>query len=298
MKSNFSAPTHWPEWNRIVSKHYGTDFFYLGAYEKDQLIGLCPVHKVKRGAIHVLHSGQHHYIPYGGWIFSRKTPVDDSFFKVGCNEALTGFALPSIDGYALEWRMKQPPSRFATLCIDLSRSEEWIWTNMLDAKRRNMIRKATKNRIEVEKIDRGNFNLFYDIYKQANERNGLASLYTDCLSELLFDTGNVFFMGMVAKQGGRPLNAVVVVLDKDYALYWLGAGAADAPNMGQGELLQWEAIRCAKDHGCRLYDLCYIEKERLPSIYEFKKGFAKSEHAIMHFQKKSLGYRLLNRLTK
>ena len=36
-----------------------------------------------------------------------------------------------------------------------------------------------------------------------------------------------------------------------------------------------EAIKWAKGIGTVLYDLCIVEKERLPSIYEFKTGFSK-----------------------
>jgi len=293
-----SAPTHWPEWNRIVSKHYGTEFFYFVAYEENKLIGICPVHKVNKSMQSTLFSGQFHFIPYGGWILSEKVSEEGLCFPIRGNEAISGFALPCIDGYAQEWKMRQSVKLMATLCLDLAKEEEWLWMNAVDSKRRNMIRKATKNRIQVETVDKDNFAVFYDLYRLTNEMHGLISLSKDCLSELFFNTEKITFWGMLTWHNDRALSAIVIVFDKDYALYWLGAGAADAPNLGQGELLQWEAIKHAKRAGCKFYDLCYIEKERLPAIYEFKKGFAKDEYSVVHFSQRSFGYRLLNKLSR
>lgn len=298
LKYNSSAPTHWPDWNLIISKHYGTDFYYFAAYEDAELIGICPIHSVKKGITNILQSGQFHYIPYGGWIFNKKTVVDDLYFPIHYNEALTGFALPGIKRFAADWQLKKNSKLSLTLCIDLEKDVDWLWMNDIDAKRRNMIRKAKNNKLRTEVVGKGNFSDFYNLYHHANERNGLTSMSSACLSELFIATANVSFLGMLAKQGERSLSAIAVVYDKDFALYWLGAGTSDSPNLGQGELLQWEAINYAKKMGCKIYDLCFIEKERLPAIYEFKKGFAKSEYPIAQFAIKPLGYRVLNKLLK
>lgn len=297
-RCNPSAPTHWPDWNLIVSEHKGTEFFYYAAFEKNDLIGLCPVHMEKKGSTRRLFSGQFQYIPYGGWIITKPIVADRSLFPIRGNESVSVFALPSLGDYALEWGRRRYARGFATLCIDLRNDEDWLWKNTVDAKRRNMIRKADKNQLRVEIVGLDGFDALYDLYSQANERNGLVSLSKSCLVALLFGTKNISFLNMIAWKEDRPLSAVVIALDKDYALYWLGAGAVDAPNLGQGEFLQWEAIRRAKRHGCKVYDLCYVEKERLPAIYEFKKGFSKDEYEVMHFNERSFAYRLLNRISK
>jgi len=53
LRLNFSSPTHWPDWNLIVNKHFNTEFFYFCAYENKELVGICPVHK-KKGNIFLL----------------------------------------------------------------------------------------------------------------------------------------------------------------------------------------------------------------------------------------------------
>lgn len=39
LQNNFSLPTHWPEWNLLVSKIYGSNFYYLGAFHENILMG-------------------------------------------------------------------------------------------------------------------------------------------------------------------------------------------------------------------------------------------------------------------
>jgi hypothetical protein len=51
-----------------------------------------------------------------------------------------------------------------------------------------------------------------------------------------------------------------------------------------------------KEYGCSYYDLCFIEPERLPHIYRFKKGFGNLEVSVPVYHRKSLYYKTINRL--
>lgn len=66
LKNNFSSPTHWPNWNILVSKYFHTDFLYSLAFSGIELIGICPLHKITNGALSNFYSGQFHFIPNGG----------------------------------------------------------------------------------------------------------------------------------------------------------------------------------------------------------------------------------------
>jgi hypothetical protein len=297
LSNNFSVPTHWPEWNQVISKYYNTDFYYLTAWRSNELIGICPLHDDRHKVRNNLYSGQFLNIPYGGWIFKEKTTIDKSFFKLKFNQLVQVFSLPlANDTIGLPSFNKT--KSFATLLIDLKKDEDWLWENCVDSKRRNMIRKALKNELTVDVVSKENYLFFYEFYKEANTRYGLPIHSPDCLSDLFFSTTKNRFHASFVKHEGVILSSHVMAYDKDYSLYWLGLNAAKAPNMGQGELLQWEAIRYAKKAGCSIYDLCYIEKERLPAIYEFKKGFAKKEVSINYFEIKPLSYKILNKLLK
>ena len=80
----------------------------------------------------------------------------------------------------------------------------------------------------------------------------------------------------LAFQDGQPLAGGIFLRFGSTAYYWHGANASGAPNLGQGELIQWHVIQWAKEKGCRWYDLVGVEKERLPRIAEFKLGFSRN----------------------
>ena len=82
LKTNFSSPTHWPDWNLVVSEFFNTEFFYLCAYEEDELIGICPMHKYKKGIYTYYRSGQFMYIPFGGWLLSRPNKINYNAIQI------------------------------------------------------------------------------------------------------------------------------------------------------------------------------------------------------------------------
>ena len=127
-----------------------------------------------------------------------------------------------------------------------------------------MIRKAAKNGIEIQMDDKSNLDLFYSLFYAANSRNGLETFGINFFIDLFQSVKNISFDILWAKQNNSMLACLVLAKDKDYAIYWLGFTVEGSPNAGQGELLQWDAIKRAKNAGCRYYDLCTIEKDRLP----------------------------------
>ena len=297
LSENFSSPTHWPEWNLIVSKHYSTDFFYLVATNGKTIQGICPMHCSSSKVLSQLFSGQFMYIPYGGWIIKDNLQIVKKFFPLKIKHALTTFSLPIIK-YFPDYSAKLNNSNFSTLIINLQNDEKWIWENSIDSKRRNMIRKAMKNQVLIEEVTTQNYDFFYDFYAESNFRYGLKSLKKECLSDLFFSTKTIGFLATFVRHEGRIISSNVLSHDKNYALYWLGSNAKKTPNLGQGELLQWEAIKNAKRMGCTIYDLCYIEKELLPTIYEFKKGFSKNEVPVVSLSIRPFTYRIINKIVK
>jgi hypothetical protein len=291
---NFSSPTHWPDWNLLVSKYNNTSFYYWGLFEKGTLIGICPIHETKTGLLKNLYSGQFHLIPNGGWLLNREFTLNPSDFPLSHNSKFECFTLPQIKEFGVKYTKFTKLNH--TLLLDLRQEEDEIWKKSINAKRRNMIRKAKKNGVSVKK-DEINLANFYSVYSMANERYGLSSLPLDFFKELQ-ESKNVRFIPMLAYYNDSPYGALGLIYDKDYAFYWLGASVENSENMGQGDLLQWEAIKHSQENGCKYYDLCYIEKEKLPHIYEFKRGFAKTEVQIPYLNRKKLFFKVLNKLQK
>jgi hypothetical protein len=292
---NFSSPTHWPEWNLLVSKYYNADFYYFGLFEKRKLVGICPIHETKSGLRKILNSGQFHLIPNGGWLMNKEKEIDISNIPIPFNGRLECFALPAIKEFGATYL--KTSKIFYTLLVDLKREEENIWLDCINSKRRNMIRKSLKMGVTLAKgADR--FNDFYELYAESNTLLGFKGLPFDFFKELIKGSDNIHFVPFVAYQNDSPCSVIGLIHDKNYALYWLGATKHNSGNLGQGDLLQWEAIRHSKAHGCKYYDLCYIEKEKLPNIYEFKKGFSNTEVEVPFTTKKRIMFRILNKIQK
>lgn len=250
LNNNFSSPTHWPEWNLLISKYYNTKFYYFAAYKKNELFGICPIHETDNGTLKTLHSGQFHFIPNGGWIFRKETKVNEQFYPIPAAQMFQGFSLPLIEQFNTIYDFKNQ-KKFQTLIIDLNKDLDNIWKEDLNSKRRNMIRKAEKARVEIVSFGNSNLQLFYKYYEQANKRNNLHIQSFNFFQELFTTTKNIDFDILSAYQNSSILNFVVTVFDKNYAFYWLGITVKDTPNLGQGELLQWETIKRTKEHGCK-----------------------------------------------
>jgi len=293
LQDNFSSPTHWPEWNILVSKYFNTNFYYFGLFEKGEIIGICPIHETKSGLIINLNSGQYHFIPNGGWILNKEKRINISNIPMPLNARFECFALPAIKEFgAIYSKVKK---LFYTLIVDLKRTENEIWLDSINSKRRNMIRKAMKMEVKFSK-GTGILNDFYRLYSDSNKILGFTGLTYDFFKKLTIESTHFNFVPFVAYLNEKPYSALGLIHDKNYSYYWLGSTNHNAENLGQGDLLQWEAIKYSKSQGCKYYDLCYIEKERLPHIYQFKKGFSKTEVEISYLLKKTILFRLLNKL--
>ena len=74
---NFSSPTHYPDWNNVISDYYSTEFMYQLCIKNGNLIGICPYHKFKNHLLYEYFTGPQIYlIPYGGWIFNEHTTLN------------------------------------------------------------------------------------------------------------------------------------------------------------------------------------------------------------------------------
>lgn len=295
---NNSSPTHWQEWNTVVSKIYGTDFFYFVCLENEKIIGICPVHKKKFKMTNRILSGpRQYYLPFGGWIFSEKTNIDFSSIELESNESLEVFSLPLIDEFNVQYSGGKILKKFETSIVKLNENEDNIF-NGFTPQRRYRIRKAIRNDIEILSIDEFGFDDYYKFYNSTNKRYGLEEVSKDYFNEMMKESKKINLDFFIARKDSNILGAVVLVSDKFYSLYWLGTRVEKAPNTGYFDLLHWEMIKKAKSRGCKYYDLCYLEKENLPNIYRFKAGFLGEETPVLNISKKTISYKVLNKIQK
>ncbi|MGP1414419.1 MAG: lipid II:glycine glycyltransferase FemX [Treponema sp.] len=176
----------------------------------------------------------------------------------------------------------QPPD---TVILDLTLSEDellsqfkskWRYNIRLSQKKGCIVKMFDMN----EALDEG-IDLFYKLYKTTSERDGIAihsKNYYKSLFTLSRKHPNVSVRLYVAFYNEEPLSAIITMFYKDEATYLYGASSNEHRNLMATYLLQWQAIKEAKEYGCKVYDFYGIPPTDEPShpmagLYRFKTGF-------------------------
>lgn len=172
-----------------------------------------------------------------------------------------------------------------TILVDLDGSEEDILARMKQKCRYN-IRLAQKKGVTVRSWN--DVEAFHRmmVITGARDAFGIHSLeYYQRAHDLLHGSG----LGelLVAEYAGKPLAALMVCSRGQNAWYLYGASTDEERSRMPAYLLQWEAMRWAKAHGARMYDLWGVPDEDetvleanfenrhdgLWGVYRFKRGF-------------------------
>ncbi|HSG44195.1 MAG TPA: peptidoglycan bridge formation glycyltransferase FemA/FemB family protein [Anaerolineales bacterium] len=176
----------------------------------------------------------------------------------------------------------QPPR---TIIIDIRGSEDEVLAKMKQKTRYN-IRLAGKKGVTVRAWD--DVDAFHKMMLVTGGRDGFGvhSLeYYQRAYDLLYPKG----LGeiLVAEYEGKPLAALFVAQSGKRAYYLYGASTNEERNRMPTYILQWEAMKWAKAHGCEEYDLWGVPDEdeetleanfqtrhdSLWGVYRFKRGF-------------------------
>lgn len=138
--------------------------------------------------------------------------------------------------------------------IDISGSEERILTQMKQKGRYN-IKIAQKHNITIEKSN--NINDFYNIFRETARRDGFEirpKKYFENLLETLDDKADL----LVARYQDKVLASAIITYYDETASYLYGASSNEHRETMAPYLLHWEAIKLAKEKGCKIYDLLAI----------------------------------------
>jgi peptidoglycan pentaglycine glycine transferase (the first glycine) len=176
----------------------------------------------------------------------------------------------------------QPPR---TIVINIKTSEEEILARMKQKTRYN-IRLAEKKGMTIRAWK--DIESFHKMMLVTGGRDGFGvhSLeYYRRAYQLLHpkQMGEI----LVAEYDGKPLAALFVARNGNRAYYLYGASTDEERNRMPTYLLQWEAMKWAKAHGCEEYDLWGVPDEDeatleanfetrhdgLWGVYRFKRGF-------------------------
>lgn len=186
------------------------------------------------------------------------------------------------------WQVSAEQIQFHnTVTLNLARSEDEILAAMKPKWRYN-IRLAEKKGVKVESGNgeaqrepgfRRRLQLFYEMYTETSARDGFLirpfGYYRD-VWETMLRAGQAKLL--LARVGDDTAGGLMLFLFGKRAWYFYGASRNSHRELMPNHLLQWEAMRWAKQQGCTEYDFwgapdVLNESAPMYGVYKFKMGF-------------------------
>lgn len=165
--------------------------------------------------------------------------------------------------------LKEPEK---TLLLDLQHSEDELLKNMHHKTRYN-IRLAEKKNIKIRVGNENDIDIFYDLLKETAKRDKINIFNKEYYNKLLITNYKLPTTLFIAEHNNKPLSAIVVIGFGDTATYLYGASSNEHRNLMPNYLIQWHAIRWAKQNKYKYYDFWGINEKKWTGVTRFKKGF-------------------------
>ncbi|MFZ6014814.1 MAG: lipid II:glycine glycyltransferase FemX [Patescibacteria group bacterium] len=284
----------WGEFN----KRNGEEVVRLGCYKEDMLCGIALVIliRAKRGSFLL--------IPHGP-IIQNDTDYKDSIKAIvdylkNINEYnICSFiricplkiANSENEDLFLSLSFKQAPIHMhpeLAWMIDLKQNEDEILKGMRKTTR-HAIKKAESEGVEIiASNDPDDIDKFLEVYNQTVSRQH----FVPFSKKYLLNEFNEFnkdqqIQYYFAQYNNKIISAAIIIFDKNGAYYHHGASTHEFPNIPGSQLLQWEAIKQAKQKGCQIYNFWGIAPDENPNhpwagLSRFKKGFGGYAEEYVH----------------
>lgn len=209
------------------------------------------------------------------------------------------------------WRFSGEQVQFRnTVLVDLRDSEDEILARMKSKTRYN-IRLAGRKGIQVRKEIPGDLDLLYRMYAETSSRGGFTirgqeyyqTLWAKFMESCAEDGTEPCAQPLIAEYEGLPVAGAVIFSFGKRAWYLHGMSVPDHSEKMPTYLVQWEAMRWAKERGCTSYDMWgapdhFNEQDSLWGVYRFKSGFGGEISRTIgawDFPVRPLGYSLYTR---
>jgi lipid II:glycine glycyltransferase (peptidoglycan interpeptide bridge formation enzyme) len=177
------------------------------------------------------------------------------------------------------WRQSAEQIQFKnTHIIDLSADEDKLMADM-KAKTRYNVRLSKRRGVHIRLGGESDLKTFYQLYNETSQRNAFLirppAYYLDIWTQTLrAGRGHL----LLAEVDGNPIAGLIMFHFKKTAWYMYGASSNQHRNLMPNFLLQWEAMRLAKQNGCTKYDMWgapdrFDDSDPLWGVFRFKTGF-------------------------
>lgn len=195
-------------------------------------------------------------------------------------------AVPAPQGLALQaelkqrgWIYSQDQIQFRnSVMLDLRKSEDDLLAAMKQKTRYN-IRLAARKGVRVRRGEISELPMLYKMYAETAVRDGFVIRHLD----YYLSTWRLFIEAdmakiLIAEAQNQPVAAVILFHFNGTGRYMFGMSTENSRDLMPNHLLQWEAMRLAKQIGCHTYDMwgapeVFDESDSMWGVFRFKEGF-------------------------
>jgi lipid II:glycine glycyltransferase (peptidoglycan interpeptide bridge formation enzyme) len=184
------------------------------------------------------------------------------------------------------WRFSEEQIQFRnSVLVDLQDDEDAMLARMKSKTRYN-IRLAGRKDIKVGRGSAADLDTLYRMYADTSNRAGF-TIRGEEYYRVVWETflgsgngqdGNPVAQPLIAEYEGQPVAGAVIFAFGETAWYLHGMSLTDHSEKMPTYLIQWEAMRWAKELGCKRYDMWgapdeFQKSDSLWGVYRFKRGF-------------------------
>lgn len=169
-----------------------------------------------------------------------------------------------------------------TVILRIDRPDDDILASMKHKTRYN-IRLSGRKGVKVRESGAENLSEWYDLYRETAVRDRIALHSPEYYSSFFhlakeFTHQKISVKLLTARVEGELVAGIIIAIKGETAWYMYGASSNKKRNCMPNHALQWEAIRLARQAGCRFYDFFGIPKgddprDPMHGLYRFKTGF-------------------------
>jgi peptidoglycan pentaglycine glycine transferase (the first glycine) len=169
-----------------------------------------------------------------------------------------------------------------TVLIDLHATEEEMLSRMKPKTRYN-VRLAEKKGVTLRVGNLEDLPMLYKMYAETSVRDGFVirdeeyylTVWKTFMKEAV--SGQPSTVPLIAEVDGEAVAAIFLFMFGARAYYVYGMSRNVHREKMPTYLLQWEAMKIAKSHGCEIYDLwgapeVFDESDSMWGVYRFKEG--------------------------
>ncbi len=268
-------------WRDFLIKTFNYKPYYLAFILKEKILAVLPLMLVKSFIFgNMLISLPISNNKAGGPIFGKVgnkkkkeifKKINLEVIKISKKEKVKAVQLKGIllkNKEIIEGEKYECPLKDYSFQLNLKSTEEEIWKN-LNKKTRNIIRKAIKENVKIEKVEsqRG-INEFYEVHLKTMKELGSppqSKKFSLNLIKMFPDNFHIFN----AKLDGKVIGSISIIIYNNFGMWSDGVYLQEYKSLNPISLLLWESVKFCKKNNLESLDLGTSRQDS--SNFRFKK---------------------------